>query len=117
MADEGSVKRRVAELRKQRPHTARDGSVFNSQLATASGFTNTGEEATRQRELTMAAAAAREAQEVEELKELLARTSYTGGGNSYKRAGNVATADPVVTWPPGPPITMHCTQIKFTVLQ
>lgn len=92
MADEGSVKRRVAELRKQRPHTARDGSVFDSRLATASGFTNTGKEATRQRELTMAAAAAREAQEVEELKELLARTSYTGGGNSYKRAGNVATA-------------------------
>jgi len=91
MADEGSVKRRVAEMRKNRPNTARDGH-FDSRLATASGFTDTGKAATVQRNEAMRAAAAQESREVEELKTLLARTSYTGGGNSYKRAGNVATA-------------------------
>jgi len=92
MADQNSVKRRVAELRKNRPNTARSDGHFDSRLATASGFTNTGKEATVVREHTMAMAAIKEQKEVEELKELLARTSYTGGGNSYKRAGNVATA-------------------------
>lgn len=92
MADQNSVKRRVAELRKNRPQTARSDGHFDSRLATASGFTNTGKEATVVRKQSMAMAAKKEQQEVEELKELLARTSYTGGGNSYKRAGNVATA-------------------------
>jgi len=92
-SDPRSMKERVAAERRAR--TARgdkDKGRFDSQLATGSGFTNTGPEATKARIATLQQAAFKEKEEVQELKELLGRTLYTGGGNSYHRAGDVATA-------------------------
>ena len=90
-----SMKSRIASAR----GSARGGSTalvdpnrFNSKLATASGYTNTGPEATVNRKQALAAAAAAERAEIEDLKEILGRTLYTGGSNSYKRAGMTATA-------------------------
>lgn len=88
-----SMKDRIASQR--RPKSARadlDPSRFNSALATGSGFTNTGRKATESRLRMLAESAQKEKREVEELKELLGRTLYTGGGDTYQRAGNVATA-------------------------
>ena len=84
------MKERVAQRR--RAQSARGPGRFDSQLASGSGFTNTGRKATVDRLSVMAEASIKEAEEIDELKELLGRTLYTGGGNSYKRAGNVATA-------------------------
>ena len=65
---------------------------FDSRLATGSGFTNTGPAATKARLAAMEDAKKKEENEVEELKQLLSRTLYTGGGNSYIRAGQPATS-------------------------
>lgn len=96
MADHhASMKERVEEARRRRPKSARvdlDPNRFNSTLASGSGFTNTGRKATESRLRHLADAAEREQEEVAELKTLLGKTLYTGGGNTYKRAGSVATA-------------------------
>jgi hypothetical protein len=89
-----SMKDRIASRRAKsarRPDET-DRSRFDSALATGSGYTNTGKKATVQREGIMAAAAAREKAELDDLQELLGRTLYTGGGNNFKRAGDVATS-------------------------
>jgi hypothetical protein len=94
-----SMKSRVQSARRPRPNTARSDisttrlpDQFNSKLATASGYTNLGPEATKARKMELAKRQMSEQQEIEDLKEILGRTLYTGGGNSYKRAGDVATA-------------------------
>lgn len=95
MADQPlSMKDRVSQ-RRQRPKSARsdlESGRFSSKLGSGSGFTNTGRKATERRLQVLADATEKEAEEVEQLKELLGRTLYTGGGNTFKRAGNVATA-------------------------
>lgn len=65
---------------------------FDSRLASGSGFTHTGPEATKARVLELRDKHDKEQREVEELKEILGRTLYTGGGDYFKRAGDVATA-------------------------
>lgn len=94
-----SMKSRVQSARRPRPNTARSDmsttrlpDQFNSKLASASGYTNTGPVATKARRMELAKKQMSEQQEIEDLKEILGRTLYTGGGNSYKRAGDVATS-------------------------
>lgn len=91
-----SMKSRVQSARRPRPNTARSGSStpgrFDSKLASGSGYTNTGVQATVARKQELAKRALDEKAEIEDLKEILGRTLYTGGANSYKRAGDVATA-------------------------
>ena len=93
------MKARVASARRHQGQpssrstsTKLDSNRFNSTLATASGFTHTGVKATRARIAELKAAAEKEAEEVAELQEILGRTLYTGGGNYFKRAGDVATS-------------------------
>lgn len=91
--DMSSLRARVASARRAASaEPALDPHRFDSALATGSGFTNTGIEATRERLAMLQATGAAEEAEISELKALLSRTLYTGGTNSYKRAGDVATA-------------------------
>jgi len=87
-----SMKDRASSRRTRSARSDLDANRSNSALATGSGFTNTGRKATEARVQELVETAEAEEQEVEDLKELLGRTLYTGGGNSYKRAGSVATS-------------------------
>lgn len=53
--------------------------------------TRRGKQATKERLQVMEDAVAKEKRELDDLKELLGRTLYTGGGNSFIRAGRPAT--------------------------
>lgn len=87
-----TMKQRIANARKY-PQSARaKPGQFDSKLATASGYTNTGKKATVERERAMEDAKKKEAAEVEDLKRLLSKTLYTANPDNYVRAGNVATA-------------------------
>ena len=71
----------VPKYEKRRPKSARSPKSARA-----------GKEKTEARLAVLEAAKAKNDAEVEELKRLLGRTLYTGGGNGFQRAGNVATA-------------------------